>query len=104
MSDWQAISNFFIAISVGLILMTVATLVSLDLVKQVNPKSKDRAAALFTTTLMMQWAVIALAMTRFTPISSPSPIVTAFSIWIFAMSIYASFKINLVVQRWWGYV
>ena len=47
MFEWQALSNFFIAIAVGVFLATMAQFVSLDLVIQINPKSEDMAAALF---------------------------------------------------------
>ena len=104
MFDWQALSNFFIAIAVGLFLATVAEFISLDLVMQVNPKSEDAAAALFIISWMAQLAVIALAMTQFKPISSPSPFITAFSVWVLMLSIYASIKMPQTVLRWWGYV
>ena len=104
MFDWQALSNFFIAIAVGVFLTTMAQFISLDLVIQVNPKSEDAAAALFFATWMIQTIVITLMMTQVNPVHSSSPIYTVFSIWVFAVSFYLSIRLSQTIPRWWGYV
>ena len=104
MFDWQALSNFFIAMAVGVFLATMVQFVSLDLVIQVNPKSEDAATALFFATWITQLTVIALMMTQFNPVHSSSPIYTVFGIWVFAVSFYLSIRLSQTIPRWWGYV
>ncbi|WP_297479081.1 hypothetical protein [Thermococcus sp.] len=104
MFEWQALSNFFIAVAVGAFLVTMAQFVSLDLVIQLNLKSKDVARALFIATWMVQTIIIALMMTQFTPVHSSNPIYTVFSIWVFAVSFYLSVRLSQIIPRWWGYV